>query len=418
MRKHLMTIFVVILAVGVGSLSDGDGAAAASEEKFLEAVRSLIALTRYDEAIALLSEGIEAQSFPQDTLDDALLLRGDAHYRLGDYARAKKDYDESYELDPDDPVVLISRSLADHETDRQGKAGTLRPAEDLRLRRLRAGAYFDLQEFENMMDDYSEVMRWTSDRGYLREATFGMGVANAELVEQLEDELRRRPGDRAIIGRRALLHAKMGRNASAIRDIELVLGANANDRVMLKHRGAALAALGHYSDALRDFEAAARLGSDPISIAKARGQVFFLIGRYADASQELRTVAQAGEGANRQTVWNVIWYTLARLRAGQQPDHAFLEEQRILQYSDWPMGILLMILGRIEREEISNWVPAGADGRVLERRRNEVLFFDGQMGLMSGDIAGASESFRRALGANQFGELVERAAREELKRIQ
>jgi tetratricopeptide (TPR) repeat protein len=156
--------------------------------------------------------------------------RGAAYHNLGDHERAKADYDRAIELDPQRVKLYIDRAelhqqrkddeqaLADFD-----RAIALQP-HNPELYTLRAGIYFARHDYTQAIQCYDRALELAPDRVQLRGARafarYMDGEEIAPIIAELDDLVRRNPGDAMLRVHRGAVYLYIGRYAEARHDFD------------------------------------------------------------------------------------------------------------------------------------------------------------------------------------------------------
>jgi tetratricopeptide (TPR) repeat protein len=202
----------------------------------------------------------------------ALVNRGNAYARQGDFEKALADYTEALRLHPDDPSLLRRRALA-HARRQDLDAALADYTEALRLepRNVEAHANRGLAhaqkgDFEKALADYTEALLLTPRDAVLLynrgNAHYGKGDYERAAADYTE-ALRLDPRNVWAFGNRGKAHALRGDHPRAVADFTRVLQLDPGNGRALADRAASHAALGRHDRAVADYTEALRLEPAP-----------------------------------------------------------------------------------------------------------------------------------------------------------
>ena len=79
--------------------------------KTIQEIKEMLSRSEGQEALDAANEIVESKTVTQDTLANALYLRGNAYRQQGNVRMALNSYLESMELDPDGPAAEAYRHI-------------------------------------------------------------------------------------------------------------------------------------------------------------------------------------------------------------------------------------------------------------------------------------------------------------------
>ncbi len=216
----------------------------------------------------------------------ALVHRGDAYARQGDFDQAVADYTLAIQLRPDDAALYRRRGLAHARRQAHDKAvADYTEAVKLEPRNPeayahRALAHAQRKEYDQAIADYTEALRlnprdealyYNRGNAHYCKAEYDRAIADYTEAARLD------PRNAPAFGNRGKAHALRGEHGKAVADFGRLLHLDpANVRAMWD-RALSFIELGQYDKALADYDAAIRL-EPSAALYRERGQARAAVG--------------------------------------------------------------------------------------------------------------------------------------------
>ncbi len=131
----------------------------------------------------------------------------------------------------------------------------------------RGQAYFELNQHQRAIDDYSELMRLAPHNKNLSMAYNNRGIAYANLdqfqsaIKDFDEAIRRRPDSDNYYEHRGTTYLKLGQNQRAIEDFNEAIRLNPKNDGAWNNRGGAYLLQGNYNLGCHDVQKACELGN-------------------------------------------------------------------------------------------------------------------------------------------------------------
>ena len=206
------------------------------------------------------------------------LLRGNAHYRAGQYEQALAAYDRALKLRADDPEILASRGLT---------FGQLARYED---------ALGDLKRSLELRPDHATTI-------YNRGLTFDYLNRHEDALADYNRALEIRPDDAATLMNRGSALTGLERYDNALADYDRSLELRPDHTMTLMNRGITLHHLGQHADAVASYTRAIELEPRDVLALLNRASLHAEMGNAIAAGEDLRGALDQGDlaGFRRQS---------------------------------------------------------------------------------------------------------------------
>jgi tetratricopeptide (TPR) repeat protein len=358
----------------------------------------------------------------------ALMRRGLAYFRGGDFDQAFADYSAAIQLNPADAKVYSNRGLAsERKNDLDGamrdydKAIALDPNCAVCFAN-RGNVYRWKRDWTRAFADYDRAI---SLNPRLDETYFGRGLARqhlndldgalADLTKALESGRFSAEWHTA----RAVIFRLKGDDEKALADFDLAVkfaaqGAAGTSNYIGGHagRGLLLYEHGEYSRALADLDTAIR-GLKPdggLQIYGNRGRVHFALGEFPAAAADFAKLRDA----RPPDPYAALWVYLAQARNGNADKNVLKE---LAGGIPWPSPIASFLLGGVTREELDRAASQG-DEKTRLGQSCETSFYLGEQALVDKRAAEAKTLIKQAAEICPLGFIERSAALAEWRRMQ
>ena len=196
-------------------------------------------------------------------------------------------------------------------------------------------------------------------------------------LSDLDAVLRIEPDHAVALSTRAGARATLKDYDGALADADAAIANGMRTAQMYVYRGWLRRAQGDYRRAIEELDEALKLDPRHQGALGGRGRYLFHAGRFEAAENDFATLS-----AIRADGFDAIWLSLSRARRGL--DSRAVLEQGVAKLKDgeWPVPIMLYLLGRIDREALI--ATAAADEKKRKGQECEARFYLAQQFIAAG----------------------------------
>ncbi len=240
----------------------------------------------------------------------AYYYRGAVRGRMGDFADAIRDYDESIRIDPTYSGAYTNRGaafneLGDHDRAIRDLDEAIRlDPKDASAYGNRAFAYDKKGDLDRAIRDYDEAVRL--DRSVMNLSNRANPLAAKgeydRALRDLDDALRIAPNEYGVLAFRGFVHLQAGRLDAAIRDLDQAIRLQPRLAEAFSSRGETYRRQGNLDRALADVNEGIRLNSRNVAALVSRGLVYADKGERERAAADFRTALASPSNSTEDTL--------------------------------------------------------------------------------------------------------------------